>query len=195
MGASLLLAFMVSVYTAPVLTGVPAIVAVPLPLSVKRSPEGSVPVSLRAGAGKPVRRHFEMEGVARFGRGRVWLVMAGGRSTVSVKACACHCRGDAIVGRRRQRVRTPGPGGWSPLQGSCPVAVVYEADTSGERTRFAKRWQRGSRRQSTVKLPCVPTVNVVPAALVKKGAQLWVFGHHSVALLLPPATTPLSLTP
>ena len=54
-GSTPLAAVIVSGYEPSVPTsGVPARVAVPLPLSTKVTPEGSGPVSLRAGVGNPV---------------------------------------------------------------------------------------------------------------------------------------------
>ncbi len=67
------------------------IVAVPFPLSVKLTPEGRVPVSLRARVGPP---GYPVAVTVKSGEpppaGKVTvlaLVMAGAWSTTSVKAC------------------------------------------------------------------------------------------------------------
>lgn len=50
----LLVAVMVMMYSPTGLSDVPERVAVPFPLSVKVTPVGKVPFSMKAGAGKPV---------------------------------------------------------------------------------------------------------------------------------------------
>jgi len=67
--------------------GVPLSVPVPLPLSVKVTPLGSVPVSVRDGVGVPVVVTWNDPAEPTLKVVLVLLVMAGAWSTVSVKFC------------------------------------------------------------------------------------------------------------
>ena len=58
--------------------GVPAMVAVPLPLAVKVTPAGSVPVSVRVAAGEPVVVTVKLNGLAHGGRDRRGAGEGGG---------------------------------------------------------------------------------------------------------------------
>src|ERR1700683_4934346 len=70
----------------PAAAGVPASVAVPLPLSVKVTPLGRVaPVSDRVGSGKPVVVTVREPAVPALNVVLLALVMAGAAFTVSVK--------------------------------------------------------------------------------------------------------------
>jgi hypothetical protein len=82
-----LLAVMVMEYVLPVpAAGVPLSFPVPLPLSVKVTPLGSAPDSLRAGAGKPVVVTAKVPAVPTVNVAVLALVMAGAWSTLRVKA-------------------------------------------------------------------------------------------------------------
>src|SRR6202000_2678026 len=65
--------------------GVPARVAVPLPLSVKAMPAGRAPLSDRVAVGKPVVVTVNVPAVPTRNVVLLALVMAGASSTVSVK--------------------------------------------------------------------------------------------------------------
>jgi len=81
-----LLAVNVIKYGLPVpAAGVPLSVPVPFPLSVKVTPLGSVPDSLRLGAGKPVVVTVNVPAVPTVNVALLALVIAGGWPTVSVK--------------------------------------------------------------------------------------------------------------
>ena len=69
----------------PVAVGVPAMVAVPLAPAAKVTPAGSVPVSLRIGAGYPVVVTGKLKAVPRVTASEPALVMVGAWSMVSVK--------------------------------------------------------------------------------------------------------------
>ena len=72
--------------------GVPASVAVPLPLFVNVTPVGSVPVRVTVAAGKPVVVMVKVPGRAAARTSSLFaLVMAGAWLTVSVKLC---CAGE-----------------------------------------------------------------------------------------------------
>src|SRR5712691_6588459 len=61
----------------PALPGVPASVAVPLPLSVKLTPPGKVPVLLRTGVGVPVANTVKEPGAPTLNVAVLALVIAG----------------------------------------------------------------------------------------------------------------------
>ena len=67
--------------------GVPAKVAVPSPLSVKVTPLGSAPLSLRAATGKPLLTMIIDSCAPVMTVALLALVMAGAWSTVRVKFC------------------------------------------------------------------------------------------------------------
>ena len=69
----------------PPAVGVPARVAVPFPLSVKVTPAGSAPVSVRAASGVPVEDTVKVPAVPLVKVLAAAEVMAGGPSTVRVK--------------------------------------------------------------------------------------------------------------
>jgi hypothetical protein len=77
MGETPLLAVMVIPKT-PANVAVPVMVAVPLPLSVKVTPEGRAPDSLSAGVGEPVVVTVKAPGVPLVKLVELALVMAGG---------------------------------------------------------------------------------------------------------------------
>ena len=75
--------------------GVPARVAVPLPLSVNVTPEGSAPVSDSVAAGEPVVVTLNEPLAPTVNVVALALVMAGAWFTVNVNDCctdACHSR-------------------------------------------------------------------------------------------------------
>ena len=81
---TMLVAVMVS-GNGPAAAGVPARVAVPLPVASKVTPAGRAPVSVRVGAGVPVAVTGKLKAVPRVTVSELALVMAGARSTVRVK--------------------------------------------------------------------------------------------------------------
>jgi len=85
---TLFVAFSVSEYVPRVPdAGVPASVAVPFPLSVKVTPVGNAPVSVKAGTGKPVVVTVKDPAAPSAKEVLVALVKAGAWFTVSVKDC------------------------------------------------------------------------------------------------------------
>ena len=66
--------------------GVPEKVAVPLPLAVKVTPVGSVPVRASVGAGYPVVVTVKLKAVPTVALALAALVMAGAWLTVKAKA-------------------------------------------------------------------------------------------------------------
>ena len=85
-GLVALVAVIVNGYVPPVpLAGVPEMVAVPLPLSTKLSPLGSVPDSDSAGAGSPVVVMAKLNGAPTFELAVAALVMVGATFSVSVR--------------------------------------------------------------------------------------------------------------
>ncbi len=127
------LAVRVSGYVPPVpAAGVPARVAVPLPLSVKVTPEGRVPVALIATLPAPPAVVTVNDPAVPTTK-VAWsaLVIAGDSTTVSVKDWVARCAG--AVGRGdRDRVLPGGAGGRGAGQGGGAVAVVGEADAGGQ---------------------------------------------------------------
>ncbi len=71
----------------------PAIAAVPLPLSTKVTPAGSAPVLVMYGSGKPVAVTVKLPGAPTLKVAALPLVIAGDSRTVKVKPC---CAGDPI---------------------------------------------------------------------------------------------------
>ena len=69
------------------LAGVPASVAVPFPLLVKVTPDGSVPVDWSAGTGKPVVVTEKLLAAPTENVTALALVIAGGWLTVRTKFC------------------------------------------------------------------------------------------------------------
>ena len=67
--------------------GVPAIVAVPLPLSVKVTPAGSAPVRVMVGVGPPVVVTEKVPALPTTNVVEAALVMAGAAFTFNVKDC------------------------------------------------------------------------------------------------------------
>src|SRR5579859_6168476 len=65
--------------------GVPASVAVPLPLSLKVTPDGSAPVSVKLGAGKPVVVTEKVPAEPTVKVVALTLLMAGALPTIKVK--------------------------------------------------------------------------------------------------------------
>jgi hypothetical protein len=66
---------------------VPAIVAVPLPLSVSETPGGNAPDAANVGLGKPVAVNAKLLGTAIGKDTAATLVIAGGCAIVNVKFC------------------------------------------------------------------------------------------------------------
>jgi hypothetical protein len=80
---------------APASPAVPAMVAVPFPLSVKVTPEGRVPDAASAGVGYPDVVTVNVPGVPLVKVVPLALVMDGAWSTVSVKLCVAF--GEAVL--------------------------------------------------------------------------------------------------
>ena len=154
-------------------SGVPASVAVPLPLLVKVRPAGSVPVTAdRARRRRARRRHGERPGRAD-DEGR------GARARDRRRAAADGVHGerevlradaDAVAGAEDQRIRALAAGIGRADQRRGAVAVVGERDAARQRAAVRDRsWPWESADVVTVKLPIAPTVNVAAFGLVMIG--------------------------
>src|SRR5207253_1763050 len=159
-GLTLLVAVTVRVYVPSLpTTGVPARVAVPLPLLVKLTPAGRAPDSARLGAGKPVVVIVKEPAPATTKVAPGALVMAGACWTVSVKVCVASGVTPllAVISRlyfppllgAGVPASVAVPSWWSVKltpPGSAPLALSVVA--------LGKSWP-----VVTVKLPAEPTVN------------------------------------
>jgi len=91
--------------------GDPEIVAVPLPLSTKARPAGRVPVSVRAGAGKPVVVIVNVRAVPARRAVNDGLVIAGPATTVTVAVSVADRPPEAVSVARTPTVYVPGASG------------------------------------------------------------------------------------
>src|SRR5579859_7330585 len=150
--------------------GVPASVAVPLPLSLKVTPDGSAPVSVKLGAGKPVVVTEKVPAEPTVKVVALTLLMAGALPTIKVKfwlagvptpLVAVMVMGkEPVVLVVPERVAVP-------LPLSTNVIPVGSAPDSA-------RAAVGIAVVVTEKVPEVPATNEVVLALVMVGCSLTV---------------------
>ena len=145
----------------------PLQVAPPLLLAVKVTPLGNVPLSLSAGAGKPLSVTVKLPPEPTVNVVLAVLVIADAWSTVSVKLCVASApmplwrEGKvAVVSPLRLPVTAV------PL--STPVAAVKVMPLGN--VPLSLNAGAGKPLSVTVKLPAAPTVNVVLAVLVMEAA-------------------------
>ncbi len=144
--------------------GVPLSVPVPFPLSVKVTPLGSAPVSIRDGFGMPVVVTINVPRVPTVNVVLVALVMAGAWSTVSVKLCIV--LPELLVALKVIGYVPPVPAPGVPLR--TPVAGVNVTPVGN--VPVSLNVGLGVPVAVTVNVPGVPTVKVVLFALVITGA-------------------------
>jgi len=157
--------------------GVPLSVPVPFPLSVKVTPVGSAPVSVRDGAGKPVVMTVNDPEVPTVNVVALGLVMAGASSTVSVKFCVALLPTPLLAVNMMEYV-LPVPAAGVPLR--TPVAGVNV--TPAGNVPVSLNVGLGMPVAVTVNVPTVPTVKVVLFALVITGAVFTVSVNVCTAL-------------
>ena len=124
----------------------PARVAVPLPLSVKVTPDGSAPDSVNAAVGLPVVVTENDPAVPTVKVVEVALVMAGAVGaalTVRVKLWVA-LRADPVGRRDRDRVAAVGPGRRGAGQGGRAVAVVGEGHPRRQGPGLGERRRRAA---------------------------------------------------
>src|SRR5207244_1635465 len=143
----------------PLLDGLPCRIASPLPLSVKVTPAGSAPDSLRDGVGHPnaemmnellpPHRKVVLFGLVKLGpwltvRVKFWWAFGG----IALSAVSRSGKTpQLLIAGVPERVAVPSPLSWklTPL-GSAPDSVMVDTGCAGEVV--------------TVKVPNVPAVNV-----------------------------------
>ena len=148
--------------------GVPASVAVPLPLLVNVTPVGSVPVRVTVAAGKPVVVMLNVPAVPIVNEALFALVMAGAWLTVSVKLC---CAGEPtpLVAVMVSGYAPPVAADGVPAIVAVPLPLSVKVTPAGSvpvRVMVAV----GPPVVVTEKVPGLPTTNVVEVALVMAGA-------------------------
>ena len=171
LGETPLLAVIVSEYVPPVPTaGVPPSVAVPFPLFVKVTPLGRAPDSLSDGVGDPVVVTVKLPAVPTANVVLFALVMLGAVPwfTVNVKLWVAAVPTPLLAVRVREYV-PPVPAAGVPPSVAVPFPLFVKVTPLG-RVPDSLSAGVGDPVVVTVKLPAVPTVNVVLFALVIAGA-------------------------
>ena len=137
-------------------------------MSVKVTPPGSAPVSVKAGVGAPVVVTVKVPGVPTVNVVLAPLVMTGAVFTVSVKLCvplgATPLLAVIVMG---YVAAVPEAG--VPLSVAVPFALSVKVTPLGSAPNSVKAGA-GKPDVMTVKDAKVPTVNVVLAALTMAGA-------------------------
>src|SRR5215472_12572307 len=164
--------------------GVPLSVAVPFPLFTNVTPLGSVPVSVRDGVGVPVVVTVKLEAVPTVNVVLLALVMLGAIPvfTVRVKLWLAGVPTPLLAVIVREYVPAL-PDAGVPLSVAVPFPLFTNVTPLGSVPVFVSDGV-GVPVVVTVKLPAVPTVNVVLLALVMLGAipaltvrvKLWLAG-------------------
>jgi len=168
LGETPLLAVRVREYVPPVpAAGVPPSVAVPFPLFVKVTPLGRAPDSLSAGVGNPVVVTVKLPAVPTANVVLFALVIAGAWFTVNVKLWVAAVPTPLLAVIVSEYV-PPVPVG-VPLRVAVPFPLSVKVTPLG-RVPDSLSAGVGDPVVVTVKLPAVPTVNVVLFALVIAGA-------------------------
>jgi hypothetical protein len=164
-----LLAVSVSVYIPPLPdAGVPLSVAVPFPLFTNVTPLGSVPVSVNVGVGDPVVVTVKLPAVPTVKVVLFPLVIAGAWFTVNVKVCVAALPTPLLAVSVSVYI-PPLPDAGVPLSVAVPFPLFTNVTPLGS-VPVSVNVGVGDPVVVTVKLPAVPTVNVVLLALVIAGA-------------------------
>src|SRR3954451_7291855 len=150
--------------------GVPAMVAVLLPLSVNVTPLGSVPVRVIPLIGKPVVLTVKVWPLTPWVKvALLALVMAGAWLMVSVKFCVAFGVTPLLpvmtIGERPPSV---GPG--VPLIGAVPLPLSVKEMLAGRTPVFDSATLTGKPVVVTAKVPSCPVVKLATLALVIAGA-------------------------
>ena len=165
--------------------GIPASVPVPFPLSTNVTPLGSAPVSVKDGLGKPVEVTANVPAVPTVNVVLLALVMAGVWSTVSVKLCVASVP-IPLWALTVIAYVPPVPAAGVPLSVAVPFALSTNVTPLGSAPVSVKDGL-GKPVVVTAKVPRVPTVKVVLAALVMAAGWPTV----SVKLCVAAVPTPL----
>jgi len=164
-----LLAVIVREYVPPVPdAGVPLSVAVPFPLSLNVTPLGGAPVSVRDGVGAPVVVTVKLPAVPTVNVVLLLLVIAGAWFTFSVKLWLAGVPTPLLAVIVREYV-PPVPDAAVPLSVAVPFPLSLNVTPLGS-APVSVREGVGAPVVVTVKLPALPTVNVVLLLLVIAGA-------------------------
>jgi hypothetical protein len=169
--------------------GVPLSVAVPFPLLVNVTPLGSVPVSLSVGVGLPVAVPVNVPAVPTVNVVLLPLVIAGAWLAwliVSVKLCVAAVPTPLLAVIVNAYVPAVPVAGVPPSV-AVPLPLFVNVTPLGSAPLSLIDDTVGFPVVAIVKLPAVPTVNVVLAPLVIAGAWLTV----SVKLCVAAVPTPL----
>jgi hypothetical protein len=177
-------AMKVSTCVPPVpVAGVPARVAVPLPLSVKVTPVGSVPDSPSAGVGNPVALNVKVPAVPAVKVVEGADVMAGGWSTVRVKLWVAG-EPTPLVAVMVMGYVPPVPLAGVPARVAVPLPLSVKVTPVGS-VPDSPSDAAGNPVAVTVKVPADPVVNVVEAADDTAGA--WSIANVNVWVADEPA--------
>jgi hypothetical protein len=142
------------------------------------TPVGSAPVSLNVGAGKPVAVTVKVPSDPTANVVLFWLAIEGDWSTVSVKLCV------AFVPVPFCAVMAIGKTPPAPAPGVPPSTPVVEFKvTPAGNAPVSLNVGAGNPVAATVKVPNVPTVNVVLFPLVITGAKFTVRVKFCVAFV------------
>jgi hypothetical protein len=170
----------------PAAVGVPFSVPVPFPLSVKVTPLGSVPASVRAGAGKPVAVTVNVPAAFTVNVALFALVIFGASSTVSVKFWTAFAptpfEAVNLIG-----YVPPLPDTGAPARVPVPLPLSVKVRPPGS-APVSVRAGAGKPVVVTLNEPAVPAVKVTLLALVKAGAwptvsvKLWATGEPTPLL-------------
>jgi len=165
---------------------VPLSVPVPFPLSLKVTPFGSVPVSVRDGVGVPVVLTANVPGVPTVNVVLLALVMTGALFTVRVKLWLAGVPTPLMAVNVTGYVPTV-PAAGVPLSIPVPFPLSLKVTPLGSKL-VSVREGVGVPVIVIENVPGVPTINVVVLALVITGAMLtvsvktWVAGVPTLLL-------------
>src|SRR4029450_1417515 len=147
----------------------PLNVAVPLPLSTKFTPEGSVPLAAIAGVGLPMAVIVKVPNVPTVNVVVFALVNVGAPLTVSVKDCVA--AGLVPLSAVNVIAYVPAvPAAGVPPRVPVPSPVSTHGTPPGRAVPVRVIAGRGKPAVVTANVPAAPMLNVVAAALVIAGA-------------------------
>ncbi len=165
----------------PPAAAVPPRVAVPLPLSAKVMPPGNAPVSVSAGAGKPVVVIVKGDAVPVTRVSALALVISGACRTVRVNnwvaAAPTPLVAEIVIGYVPP---VPAPG--VPASVAVPSPLLVNETPAGSAPVDEIVAAGGAADVVTVKVPAAPTLNVVAFALVMDVTWFTVSVKDCVAL-------------
>src|SRR5208283_349084 len=153
---------------APGVFATPLSVAVPLPLSTKVTPVGSVPASVMEGVGLPVAVITNVTVEPAVNEALLMLVMAGAWFTVSVKVCVASAPMPLCALMLSEYVPPIAAAG-VPAMVAVPFLLSTKVTPVGSAPVSVKEGA-GKPVVVTENVPAVPTVNFVLLALVMAAA-------------------------